>query len=105
VRPPRAERSELSDRSLRAQGTVVEIRQMRCTEQEEVRRSDGSERSRDVERSSYAPVMHFTMQQGRQIEFHGRGGSDAFFAEGDRVTVIYDPANPGRVRILSFLDL
>ena len=105
MRSPTAERSGLSGRGLRAQGTVVEIRQTRRTEQEEVRRPDGSGRYRDVERSSYAPVVHFATQQGRQIEFHRRGGSDASFAEGERVTVIYDAANPGRVRTVSFLDL
>ena len=96
---------DLYTSGLRAPGTVVEIRQTRRTEPEDVRQSDGSERQRDVERFSYAPVVHFTTQQGREIEFHGRGGSDASFGEGDSVTVIYDPANPSRVRILSFGDL
>jgi Protein of unknown function (DUF3592) len=96
---------DLYTSGLRAEGTVLEIRQTLRTETEEVTRPDGSERRRDVERTSYSPVVRFTTQQGREIEFHGRGGSDASFAEGDRVTVIYDPANPSRVRIASFGDL
>jgi hypothetical protein len=90
---------------LRAEGSVLEIRETRRTEHEEMRRRDGTEMRRDVEWSSYAPVVRFTTQEGREIEFHGRGGSGTSFAEGDRVTVIYDPANPSRVRIASFLDL
>jgi hypothetical protein len=73
--------------------------------QETVIRSDGSEGRREVERYSYAPVVRFTTNQGREIEFHGRGGSETPFAEGDRVTVIYDPANPIRASIATFLDL
>ena len=84
---------------------MLEVRETRRTEQEEVTRPDGSEYRRNVERVSYAPVVRFTTGEGREIEFHGRGGSDTAFAEGDRVTVIYDPANPIRARIVSFLDL
>jgi Protein of unknown function (DUF3592) len=89
----------------RAEGTVLEIRETRRIEQEEVRLADGRERWRDVERISYAPVVRFTTGEGREIEFHGSGGSGASFAQGDRVTVIYDPADPIRARIVSFLDL
>jgi hypothetical protein len=96
---------DLYTNGLRAPGIVIEMRQTRSIEQAEVRQPDGGERQRDVERISYAPVVRFTTQQGRGIEFHGRGGSNASFAEGERVTVIYDPANPSRVRILSVGDL
>ena len=88
----------------RTEGAVLDIRETRHTEQEEVTR-DGREFRRDVERVSYAPVVRFTTGDGRDIEFHGRGGSDTALAQGDRVTVIYDPANPIRARIVSFLDL
>jgi hypothetical protein len=54
---------------------------------------------------SYAPVVRFITSDGREIEFHGRGGSDRAVSPGDRVTVVYDPANPIRARIVSFLDL
>lgn len=89
----------------RSEGSVLEIRESRVTEQEEVRRADGSERRRDVERISYAPVVRFTTNEGRPIEFLGRGGSGTAYAAGDRVTVIYDPANPIRAHIVSFVDL
>lgn len=89
----------------RTEGTVLDVRATRHTEQEQVTRPDGSEYRRNVERVSHAPVVRFTTGDGRDIEFHGRGGSDAAFAEGDRVTVIYDSANPIRARIVSFIDL
>jgi hypothetical protein len=89
---------------LRADGTVLEIRETKRTEEETVARSDGSETRRQVDRYSYAPVVRFATNEGREIEFHGRGGSDTSFAEGDRVTVIYDPANPIRASIATFLD-
>jgi hypothetical protein len=96
---------DLYGRGRRNDGTVVEIRESRTIEQEEVRRPDGSERWRDVERVSYAPIVRFRAADGREIEFHGRGGSGTSYAAGDRVKVIYDPANPIRARILSFVDL
>ena len=96
---------ELYTGGTRTEGTVLEIRESRRTEEETVTRSDGSEVRRNVERVSYAPVVRFTTSNGREIEFHGRGGSDTSLAEGERVMVIYDPANPIHARILSFLDL
>lgn len=89
----------------RAEGIVSEIRKTVQSEDEYVPRPDGSEYRRGVERVSYTPVVRFTTADGREIEFHGRGGSDSALAEGDRVTVIYDPADPIRARIVSFLDL
>jgi hypothetical protein len=96
---------ELYSDGTRTEGTVLEVRETRRTEQEEVARPDGGEYRRNVERISYAPVVRFITGEGREIEFHGRGGSETAFAEGDRVTVVYDPANPIRARIVSFLDL
>lgn len=89
----------------RAQGTVVEIRKSSSIVTEEVTLATGREVRRDVEQVSYAPVVRFTTQEGREIEFHGRGGSGTSFAEGDVVTVVYDRTNPSRARIVSFLDL
>jgi hypothetical protein len=89
---------------LRAEGTVLEVRRTLRTEDETVTRSDDSEVRRQVERASYAPVVRYTTNEGREIEFHGRGGSETSLAEGDRVTVIYDPANPIRASIATFLD-
>jgi hypothetical protein len=53
----------------RAEGAVLEIRETRRIEQEEVRLADGRERRRDVERISYAPVVRFTTGEGREIDF------------------------------------
>lgn len=97
--------ADLYTGGVRADGLVFEIRESRRTEQETVRRPDGREVERTVERASFAPVVRFTTREGREIEFHGRGGSGPSFAQGTRVTVIYDPANPIRARIVSFADI
>jgi hypothetical protein len=89
----------------RTMGTIAEVRESRTMVREDVRLPDGREVSRDVERTSYAPIVRFDASDGREIEFHGRGGSGTDYAEGDRVTVIYDPANPMRAHIVSFIDL
>ncbi len=89
----------------RAQGTVVEIRRSSSIATEEVTLANGREARRDVEQVSFAPVVRFTTQEDREVEFHGRGGSGTSFSEGDVVTVVYDRANPGRARIVSFFDL
>lgn len=89
----------------RARGRITEIRESRSMVTEEVTLASGREVRRDVERISYAPVVRFVTQEGREIEFHGRGGSGTAFAPGDVVDVVYDRANPSRARIVSFLDL
>ncbi len=89
----------------RAQGTVVEIRRSSSIVTEEVTLATGREVRRDVEQVSFAPVVRFTTQEGREVEFHGRGGSGTSFSAGDVVTVVYDRTNPSRARIVSFLDL
>jgi hypothetical protein len=90
---------------LRTAGWITEIRSSRYTDQEETTMPSGRVVSRNVERTSYAPIVHFKTQEGREVEFFGRGGSGTSYAPGDRVTVIYDAANPIRARILSFIDL
>lgn len=90
---------------LRAEGKVTEIRASRYTDQEEVVLRGGREWRRDVERTSYAPIVHFTTAEGREIEFFGRGGSGTSYREGDVVTVAYDPAKPIDAHIVSFIDL
>lgn len=89
----------------RARGRVMEIRESRSIVTEEVMLASGREVRRDVEHVSYAPVIRFATQEGREIEFHGRGGSGTSFAPGDVVSVVYDRNNPSRARIVSFLDL
>ena len=73
---------DLYSSGVRIEGIVLEVRQMRRIEQEETTRLDG-----------------------REIEFHGSGGSATSFEAGQPVTVLYDPTNPIRARIVSFLDL
>ncbi|MDP1753057.1 MAG: DUF3592 domain-containing protein, partial [Reyranella sp.] len=91
---------------VRTEGVVLENRESRHSGSETVRRADGREVERTVERVSFVPVVRFTTREGgREIEFHGRGGSDRAFTQGERVTVIYDPANPIRARIVSFVDI
>lgn len=89
----------------RARGTVVEIRESRSIVTEEVTMADGREVRRDVERISFVPIVRFATPEGREIEFHGRGGSGTSFAAGEVVNVVYDRSRPGRVRIVSFVDL
>ncbi len=90
---------------LRADGRVTEIRASRYTDQEDVTPSGGRERRRDVERTTYTPIVRFTTEEGRDIEFFGRGGSGTSYREGDSVTVAYDPARPINAHIVSFVDL
>lgn len=90
---------------LRAEGKVTEIRASRYTDQEEVVLRGGREWRRDVERTTYAPIVRFTTAEGREIEFFGRGGSGTSYREGDLVTVAYDPAKPINAHIVSFVDL
>ena len=89
----------------RAEGKVAEIRASRYTDQEEVVLRGGREGRRDVERTSYAPIVRFKTPEGREIEFFGRGGSGTSYREGDFVTVAYDPAKPIDAHIVSFIDL
>ena len=98
--------ADLYTGGVRTDGVVLENRESRHAGSETVRRADGQEVERTVERVSFAPVVRFTTREGgREIEFHGRGGSDRAFAQGERMTVIYDPANPIRARIVSFVDI
>lgn len=87
-----------------AEGKVTEIRESRYMDREEVQRG-GREWRRDVERSSYAPIVRFTTSDGREIEFFGRGGSGTDYSAGDVVTVVYDPERPINAHIVSFVDL
>jgi len=97
--------SALYRSGLRTDGKVTEIRASRYTDQEEVVLRSGREWRRDVERTSYAPVVRFTTAEGREIEFIGRGGSGTSYREGDVVTVAYDPERPIGAHIVSFVDL
>lgn len=89
----------------RARGTVTEIRESRSIVTEEVTAPAGREVRRDVERISLVPIVRFITPEGREVEFHGRGGSSTWLAAGDAVDVVYDRNQPGRARIVSFVDL
>ena len=89
----------------RARGKVTEIRESRSIVTEEVATSAGGEVRRDVERISFAPIVRFATPEGREIEFHGRGGSGTPFAAGEVVNVVYDRSQPSRARIVSFVAL
>ena len=68
--------ADLYASGLRTEGVVLENRASRHTAQETVRQPDGRETRREVEQVSFAPVVRFTTREGREIEFHGRGGGD-----------------------------
>ncbi|MDP1751053.1 MAG: DUF3592 domain-containing protein, partial [Reyranella sp.] len=72
--------ADLYTGGVRTDGIVLENRESRHAGSETVRRADGREVERTVERVSFAPVVRFTIREGgREIEFHGRGGSDRAF--------------------------
>lgn len=89
----------------RARGKVVEVRETRSMVREEVTTADGRDVRRDIERISVAPIVRFATAEGREVEFHGRGGSSTSFEVGEVVTVVYDRSQPSRARIVSFVDL
>lgn len=89
----------------RARGRVTEIRESRSIVTEKVTTPAGREVRRDVERIAFAPIVRFTTPEGREIEFHGRGGSGISFAAGEVVNVVYDRSQPSRARIVSLVDL
>jgi len=89
----------------RARGTVTEIRESRSTVMEEVTGVGGGAVRRDAESITFVPVVRFTTPEGREVVFHGRGGSGTALAAGDVVNVVYDRNRPGRARIMSFTDL
>lgn len=54
---------------------------------------------------TYSPVVEFTDQQGQKIHFTGSiGSSSPAYARGDKVSVLYDPANPEHAHIDSFME-
>lgn len=54
----------------------------------------------------YHPIVSFTAQDGRKIEFRsGTGSNPSAFTIGEVVTVRYDPANPDSAAIDAFFSL
>jgi len=55
---------------------------------------------------AYYPVIRFTAQTGEEIDFEaGTGSNPPMYAMGQPVEILYDPADPYRAKICSFLDL
>jgi hypothetical protein len=75
-------------RAQRVQGQVVELRHRWSSS------SDGGSSS------SWHPVLAFTTADGRRVQAESPiGSSPAPTGQGDWVPVLYDPANPGDVRV------
>lgn len=80
--------------SVSAQGNVIELRLVTQTD------SDGQEST------GYAPVFTFIAQNGNPYTAISRSNSNPpQYKVGDSITVLYEPDNPSRARIDSFLDL
>jgi hypothetical protein len=80
--------SDLAAKGGRAEGSVTEIEEYRVA---------GGKRM-------YRPHVGFIDAAGQRRTFVSNLGSNpASYARGDKVTVIYDPANPARAEIDSFL--
>lgn len=70
--------SAFLDKAVSAEGTVTEL-----------------VRSRSDDSISYRPVVEFTAQNGTPVEFVSSVGSNPpNYSPGERVEVLYDPANP-----------
>ena len=81
--------SEFSEKSVRAEGTVVEL---------------VVNRSRDSR--TYSPVVQFVNEAGKKIEFKSRTGSNPpDYSRGEKVEVLYLPENPEEAKINSFFAL
>lgn len=77
------------ERSVSAQGTVVELI-----------------RSRFSDSVSYYPVVEFSTPNGRQVEFQSNSGSSPpSYNQGEQVSVLYEPSNPEAAKINGFFSL
>ncbi|WP_405147900.1 DUF3592 domain-containing protein [Sphaerisporangium sp. NBC_01403] len=81
-------------RARRGRGQVVRLRAVRT----------GGTRRERRHSAVYHPVLRFTTDNGEQVEAESPVGSNPPPASpGDRVPIIYDPADPTQVRIDSAL--
>ena len=77
----------------RTTGTVIKLAERRETD-------------RGRTRTSYAPVVRFVTARGVHGEFPSRLGSNPpAYRVGDRVPVLYNPADPREAAIATFLSL
>jgi hypothetical protein len=54
---------------------------------------------------TYYPVVAFTPRDGSKVEFQASSGGSSRGPVGERVAVLYDPRNPHRAEVHSFLAL
>ena len=75
--------------ALKAEGTVVELL-----------------RSSSSDSTTYRPVVHFSNQNGEQIEFTSSAGSNPpSYSKGEKVEVLYLPTEPQNAKINGFFSL
>jgi hypothetical protein len=56
-------------------------------------------------KGTYRPVVEFTAPNGSKVHITGSGGSNPpAYARGDKVRVLFDPANPEQAKIDSFME-
>ena len=73
--------------AVKAEGTVVELL-----------------RSSSSDSITYRPVVHFSNQNGEQIEFTSSAGSNPpSYSKGEKVEVLYLPTEPQNSKINGFL--
>ncbi|ADO67941.1 DUF3592 domain-containing protein [Stigmatella aurantiaca] len=66
----------------------------------------GNHSRRHNRKNTYYPVLRYLTQEGAQHEVVSPVGSNPpRYREGDRVPLLYNPANPQDVRIHNFLNL
>ncbi|PRY65813.1 uncharacterized protein DUF3592 [Vreelandella songnenensis] len=62
--------------------------------------------SRSEDSITYRPVVQYTPENGSMLEFTSSAGSNPpNYSRGQRIEVLYDPANPANARIKSFFSL
>ena len=85
-----------SSKSYRAAGTVVELKEVQ-------RSSTSTSKSSSI---SFYPVVRYETEGGKHVSFTSSSGSyPSPYKRGDRVTVLYDPKNPQKARIMSFRSM
>ncbi|QJB37984.1 DUF3592 domain-containing protein [Chitinophaga oryzae] len=66
-------------------------------------RATGTVTSLEMHDDSYSPVFVVTTKDGRQLDYHHAASSKpASWEVGERAVFLYDPANPGAVRMMRY---
>ncbi len=100
----------LIKRAALAQGTVISLEKATRFERDPYYNSSAGRQSvagRTYSSSVYHPMVQFTANSGKRIVFRTKSASNPpEYNPGDKVTVLYDPANPADdPKIASFLEL